>query len=134
MLIHFVEFYLNGPKSVHCLEIKGLKSILFFVYKEKQEGEERNRREEARGSGGGGGGEVTTFLSFLLHGAKGIESNICQHSLSLLALSLYCLFLSSQKSLFLCFHSMTGNCHPKFENSGRNGVRWHVCVCWHVFM
>lgn len=32
-----------------------------------------------------------------------------------------------QKPLSHCFHALTGNCHPKFENSGRKGGRWCAC-------
>lgn len=76
---------------------------------------------------------VTTSL-FSCAGQKALRLNICQHSLSLHPLSFYLLFLSFQKTLSLCFHAMTGTCHPNFEILGRDGIGRCVRVYCHVFV
>lgn len=113
------------PKSSDALRSKGRSQFCLTLQgKTRRGGEEQ--RVGGRGSDGGGG-EVTTdpFLLLSSVGQKAQESNICQHSLSPHPLSLPLLF---RNFLPRCFHSLTGNCHPKFENSGRNGMRQCVCV------
>lgn len=136
ILFRFVGFYLNLPKSVIAFRSKEWSQICLswaLQGKTRRGGEEQ--RVEGRGSDGGGV-EVTTDPFLFLSSAG--QKVLSWTSVSIPYLFSPCLFTISsspfRKSHCCCFHALTGNCHPKFENSGRLMAWGDVRVRTHVFV